>query len=118
MNPAEGGRGGKGAADGGGTERRSVRSPTSGGGARGQQSREAKPTASADRRAERERPQSAGGQGGGERAWVEERRRPRNRGRRAPESLASVPLETVSVSPVGRFSGRLATYDANCRKGP
>jgi len=111
------GRGGKGAASGGGTKRRSVLSEPSERSARGQQSREAKPTASADHRAERERSWSAGEQGSGERAWVEERRRPRNRGRRAPETLASVPLETVSVSPVGRFSGRLATNNANCREG-
>jgi hypothetical protein len=55
VNPGEAGRGGKGAASGGGTERRSLLSEPSERSARGQQSREAKPTASADRRAERER---------------------------------------------------------------
>jgi len=118
-SPGDGrGRGGKGVAEGGGTERRRASSPPSGGGARGPQSSEAQPSASAGRRAERERPRSAGGQGGGERARVEERRRPRERGRRAPETLASVPLETVRVSPVGRFYGRPATNSAHCRKGP
>ncbi len=112
------GRGGKGAAEGGGTERRRAASAANGGGARGPQSSEAQPSAAADRRAERERPRSEGAQGGGERAWVEERRRPRDRGRRAPESLASVPLDAVRVSPVGRFHGRPATSSAHWRKGP
>ena len=59
VNPGEAGRGGKGAASGGGTERRSLLSEPSGRSARCRQSREAKPTASADSRAKRERSCSA-----------------------------------------------------------
>jgi len=117
VNPGEAGRGGKGAASGGGTERRSLLSEPSERSARGQQSREAKPTASADRRAKRERSWSAGEQGGGERAWFEERRR-RGTRRRAPENLASVPSgdsERVASRP---FFGRLATIKRAVEGGP
>ena len=109
------GRGGKGAASGGGTERRSLLSEPSGRSASCRQSREAKPTASADSRAERERFWSKGEQGSGERASFEERRR-RGTRRRAPENLASVPSgdsERVASRPVSWPSGD--SY-ASCRR--
>lgn len=115
MNPAEGGRGGKGAASGGGSELRGLLSEPSGRSASCRQSREAKPTASADSRAERERSWSEGEQGSGERASFEERRR-RGTRRRAPENLASAPSgdsERVASRPVFWPSGD--SY-ASCRR--